>query len=102
MHNTTSLELKCECTIPFRSDIIAYLEKLFNIGAEDAIPNPAIPQEDAVAEALRNKALFVTVGFSQPVKKIRPAILKKLKSFFHKDIVAIMKSDNIQITYLLI
>ena len=102
MNSATSLELKCECAIPFHADLISYLTKLFSNGSSMPEPDSGVPHQQEIAEALEGKTIFVSVDFAHPVTTVRPATLKRIKNIFKKDIVGVMKIGAKEITYVLI
>lgn len=100
MNHPASIEVKCECIIPFQSELVGYLNRLSDSAPDDQLEK--IPHKDAIREALKSKMLFVRIRFARPVKQWRPRILKAAKSVLHKDLVGTIKVGKNEITLILL
>lgn len=99
MNHPASIEVKCECTIPFQSELVGYLNHLSDT-PEDQLEK--IPHKDAIRDALKSKMLFVKIRFARPIKQWRPRILKAAKSVLQKDLVGTIKVGKNEITLILL
>lgn len=100
MPSTTSIEVKCECTIPFHSELVGYLEQELNSPLTEDAPVNKVPHRETIMRALQNRMLFIKV--TQPLKRLRPRLVRKLKKIFEKDFVGSIEVDADEITLILL
>jgi hypothetical protein len=92
MYESATIEMKCDCPIPFHTELLYLIKDIFVHGKFSLREKTSIlPDGDVVVEALKGRPIFLNIGFKRPVKKIKPFIIKALQSLFKKDVVAIMK-----------
>lgn len=102
MQKITLTDVRSDVTLPFQSQVKCHLQNLFNVDPNEAFPQADFYSTPELSESLRGKVICVSIALSEKSVRVRPATLKQLKSFFDKDIVAIMKESEYEITYLLI
>ncbi|HMJ45721.1 MAG TPA: hypothetical protein VK498_00230 [Ferruginibacter sp.] len=96
---TTSIEVKCECNIPFHSELINYLQLL----SSDRISNlQEVPHKDAIRKALKDKLLFIKIHLTCPIKQIRSKLVAVVKTGLDKELVGTIKVGKNEITLILL
>ncbi len=102
MPETTSIEVKCECKIPFHTELVACLHKLLNGSmTEDQFPRE-VPHRDEISRALHSKMLFIKVELAHPVKRWRYRIVRAVRQILGKDLVATIHAGKSAITLILL
>jgi|GEM_PF-1789638 len=102
MNENTSIEVKCDCKIPFHSELVAYLKKMFVKQGRKSDMSDFIPNQEEIANALKSKTVFIRVAFPAPVKGISPFVMKAIKNILRKDIVGVIRVGNDEITLVLL
>ena len=96
---TTSIEVKCECNIPFHSELTDYLQLL----SSDSISNQQeVPHKEAIRDALKNKLLFIKIHLTCPIKKIRSKLIAVARSGLNKELVGTIRVGKNEITLILL
>jgi len=97
MNPNTSIEVKCECKIPFHSELVDYLQDLsINLPTQDL--SNEIQHKEAMRQALSGKLLFVKIHLEKPIKEFRRKLLNAVKRMLNKDIVGTIKEGKDEIT----
>ena len=99
MKATTTIEVKCDCKIPFHLELESHLEKLL-ISPEADLQFQTTANLRRMNTILQSKLVFIKV--TNPIKNIRPRILKKVKHLLNKDLVGIIKGSKNEITLILL
>ena len=95
----TSIEVKCECNIPFHSELTNYLQLL----SSDSISNQHdVPHKEAIRDALKNRLLFIKIHLACPIKQIRSKLLAVVKNGLHKELIGTIKEGKNDITLILL
>ena len=100
MHITTTVEVKCECRIPFHSELVGYLEQELASPVTENAPLPDVPHEETIRQAIQNKMLFIKI--IHPLRKLKPKMLERLKKLFKKDFVGTIRVGKDETTLILI
>ncbi|GEP52262.1 hypothetical protein FNO01nite_29340 [Flavobacterium noncentrifugens] len=99
MKITPTVEVKCDCKIPFQSELEHHLEQLIS-----RPENPSNFQTAAnlksLAAVLHHRLIFIKV--THPIKDMRPRLLKKVKQLLNKDLVGTIKGTKNEITLILL
>lgn len=101
MRNATSIEVKCECAIPFQSEIITYIEKVIDGSQEDYDPGD-VPHKEVITQAIRSKLVFIKFHFARSIKKIKPKLLQAIKKTFKKELIGTIREGKNEITFILL
>lgn len=102
MQNPTLIEVKCECKIPFHTELTNYLQKLLSGTISENYNEEEVPHKDVIAQAIRSKMLFISFGFTNSIKKVRPRMLKAIKKILKKEVVGTIKVGKGEITLILL
>ncbi|MBD3581261.1 hypothetical protein [Flavobacterium selenitireducens] len=102
MNDSTSIEVKCDCKIPFHSELVAHLKRMFVKQGRKTESDNLILNQEEIADALKSKTVFIRVAFPEPVKKISPFVMKSIKNMLRKDIVGVIRVGNDEITLVLL
>lgn len=102
MNDSTSIEVKCDCKIPFHAELVAHLKKMFAKRGRRTEMDNLIANQDEIANALKSKTVFIRVEFPTPVKSISPFVMKAIKNVLRKDIVGVIRVGNDEITLVLL
>jgi len=95
---TTTVKVKCDCKIPFQSELEQHLEQL--ITTETITDIETVADFKTVSAILRSKMIFIKV--TSPIKDIRPRLLKSLKLLLNKDLVGFIKGSKNEITLIML
>jgi hypothetical protein len=102
MKTNTSIEVKCDCRIPFHSELVAYLEDLSGQDSPDH-PGPTdLPHKEIIRQALISKMLFIKVHFARPMKRWRPKLLKSVQHMLNKDLVGTIRVGADEVTLIML
>jgi len=93
MHKTTSIEVKCECTIPFHQELVGFLLSLVDKSDEAPLPKD-VPHREAICQAIQQKMLFIKIIRGRPAGKWRRRITAKLQDILNKKLVGTIKVDD--------
>jgi len=99
MQNTTIVEVKCDCTIPFRSELESRLEEILSSPIEGDTSLQDLPHIRNIKTIIQSKIIFVKI--TNPVKT-RSRLLDNVKQLFHKEVVGTIKGDKNEITLILV
>ena len=95
----TSIEVKCECNIPFHSELTNYLQLL----SSDSISNQQeVPHKEAIRNALKNRLLFIKIHLACPMKQIRAKLVAVARNGLNKELVGTIKEGKNEITLILL
>jgi len=101
MNLPTTVEVKCDCKIPFHLELVAYLEQLFTNPNSETNMQQAL-KINQLGMALQRRMVFIKI--TNPIKgiRIRPKLLKNVKLLFNKDVVGTIKGARNEITLILV
>lgn len=102
MENLTSVEVKCECSIPFHSELTDYIQKLASGTINENYNEEQVPHKEAITHAIRSKMLFVKFGFAVSIKKVQPRLLKAIKKILKKELIGTIRVGKDEITLILL
>lgn len=99
---TTSIEVKCECAIPFHAELVTCLQKLLSGNlTDDEIPNE-VPHWQAIRQALHEKMLFIKIGYPRRIKSWRPRLVAAMRRILNKNIVGTIRAGDSAVTLILL
>lgn len=99
MQNTTIVEVKCDCTIPFRSELESRLEEILSSPTEGHSSLQDLPHIRNIKTVIQSKIIFVKI--TNPVKT-RSRLLDHVRQLFHKQLVGTIKGEKNEITLILV
>jgi len=102
MQNTTSIEVKCECKIPFHAELVTYLQKLVTNSVKDQQDPSDVPHRKEICQAIHKKMVFIRIDFARPIKQLRPALLKAFRLILNKDVIGTIRVGKDEITFILL
>ncbi|HLA55422.1 MAG TPA: hypothetical protein VK623_04950 [Flavobacterium sp.] len=94
MNKITSIEVKCECNIPFHQELVAFLYKLLKGNMTNAQLPYEIPHREAISEAIQRKMLFVKIIFGHPVGRWRHRLVKAIQHILGKHLVGTINGHD--------
>jgi len=100
MQTTTTVEVKCDCTIPFRSELETHLEQVLRSPEHADTTLKELPHLRSMDVVIHSKIIFVKI--TNPIRKTRSVVLRTLKELFHKEMVGIIKGAKNEITLILV
>lgn len=100
MQTTTTVEVKCDCTIPFRSELESHLEQVLGNPDQAKKKLKDLPNLRSMDVLIHSKIIFVKI--TNPIRKSRSLMLDTLKKLFHKEFVGIIKGAKNEITLILV
>lgn len=99
--NSATIEVKCECNIPFHAELVGYLSRISdNTPEEQSLEK--IPHREAIREALKSKMLFIKIRFARPITQFRPRLIRAVRQALHKDLVGTIRVGKNEITLILL
>lgn len=101
MQNTTSIEVKCECKIPFHAELVAYLQKLVTCSVQDQQNPSDVPHRKEICQAIHKKMVFIRINFAH-LKQLRPTLLKAFQLMLNKDVIGTIRVGKEEITFILL
>ncbi len=99
--NTSTIELKCECHIPFQAELLQFIQRLANGAIDEDYDMNDVPHKDVIVQAIRSKLIFIKFNFTRSVKKIKPKLLEALRKTFQKELIGTIKQKD-EITFILL
>ncbi|MFT3795544.1 hypothetical protein [Flavobacterium sp.] len=102
MKNPACIELKCECNIPFRTELTTYLQKLASGNINERYNEEEVPHKEAIVHALSSKLLFVTLDLTQSIRKVKPNMLRAIRKILKKEIVGTIMVGKGEVTLILL
>ncbi len=100
--NSATIEVKCECNIPFHAELVGYLNRISDNAPEEEQSLDKIPHREAIREALKSKMLFIRICFARPITQFRPRLIKAVRQALHKDLVGTIRVGKNEITLILL
>lgn len=101
-NSSTSIEVKCECKIPFHAELVNYIHKLLVGAIDEHFDANKMFHTNAVTQALRNKLVFIKLDFAHTLKRVRPKLLAAFKKTFKKELIGTIKVGKHEITLILL
>jgi hypothetical protein len=101
MSYTTNIHLKCECAIPFQDELTGTIKNIVAQEKNYRLKKGFLEKKEAISRELQSKMLSIHIAFSQPVKKLKPYIVRRLVSLLKKDVVAIIRVGDDDFTLFL-
>lgn len=102
MQKTTSIEVKCECSIPFHSELESCLYKLLSGTVSESRLPQEVPHRDAMCQALQRRMLFIKIKLGHPVKQWRAKLLQAVKRILGKELVGTIRIGKNAVTLIVI
>lgn len=102
MQKTTSIEVKCECSIPFHSELESWLYKLLSGSVSDEQLQEEVPHREAIYQALHRRMLFIKIKLVHPVKQWRHKLLIAVRRILGKELVGTIQAGKNAITLIVL
>lgn len=102
MQKTTSIEVKCECSIPFHSELESCLYKLLSGTVSEDQLREEVPHRDAIYQALQRRMLFIKINLGHPVKRWRAKLLLAVRRILGKELVGTIRLAKNAVTLIVI
>ena len=99
MQTTTTVEVKCDCTIPFLTELESRLEQILSNPKEVEINLMDLPHIKNIKTVIQSRIIFVKI--TNPIRT-RSNLLDSVKQLFHKELVGTIKGENNEITLILV
>lgn len=100
MQTPTTVEVKCDCTIPFLSELESRLEQILsNPKEEEDVNLMDLPHIKNIKTVIQSRIIFVKI--TNPIKT-RSNLLDSVKQLFHKELVGTIKGEKNEITLILV
>lgn len=97
MQSNTSIEVKCECRIPFHDELVSYLQN--SIDTHSRAVSPEMPHKDEIRRALVSRMVFIKMV--NPIRRGKKALLAAVKSLLKKDLIGTIKVGKDEITWII-
>ena len=94
MKKTTSIEVKCECIIPFHAELVVYLQNLLNGAVTESEFANEIPHRESICRAVQDKVLFIKISFARPVGQWRYRLLWAVRQILGKNVVGTIRNGR--------
>lgn len=102
-NHITSVEVKCECRIPFHDELRSYFTHLLETPQEFATASSnGIKHLKEINDALHMKILLVAVDHDTPLLGWRDRTSQAVESTLHKSLLGTISSDARHTTLILI
>jgi len=100
MQTPTTVEVKCDCTIPFLSELESRLEQILSNPKEEEDANLMdLPHIKNIKTVIQSRMIFVRI--TNPIKT-RSRLLASVGQLFHKELVGAIRGDANEITLILV
>ena len=99
MQTPTTVEVKCDCTIPFLSELESRLEQILSNPKEEDANLMDLPHIKKIKTVIQSRIIFVKI--TNPIKT-RSNLLDSVKQLFHKELVGTIKGEKNEITLILV
>ena len=99
MQTPTTVEVKCDCNIPFLSELESRLEQILSNPKEDAANLMDLPHIKNIKTVIQSRMIFVRI--TNPIKT-RSRLLASVGKLLHKELVGAIRGDANEITLILV
>lgn len=99
---SASIELRCECQIPFQAELLNFIQRLASGAIDENFDLNDVPHKDIIVQAIRSKIIFIKFRFARSLKKVKPRLLAALRKTFQKELIGTIKQGQDEITFILL
>lgn len=102
MPHQTTIEIKCDCHVPFYRELVAYIRNILESSDKSVIRSEEIPHRDEIRMALERELLFVKIQLAKPVGRWRYTLRRKLAKVLDKSVVGTIDTGRDSMTLILV